>query len=155
MDVGSEIGPVTGSPRPDFITAYHDTLRAELARLASADAQTRPQYLQALGEEWLEASRRGVATTLQLFVDGGMDVNYQDPRTGQSALHAAAGSGARQSVRTLLRTVHCDFLVRDSAGRLPSECAYLFGHDVALARLLGNKERKQAAELVVSIARRP
>ena len=155
MDLGTEIGPVSGDPEPNFIAAFHDALREDMRQLRRADEQTRELLMPSIGREWIEACRRGVAKTIQLFIDHGMDVNYLDPRTGESALHTAAGSGARQSVRILLRSGSCDFLVRDRAGRLPSECAYLFGGDVALARLLGNKERKQAAAQGISIARRP
>jgi hypothetical protein len=57
-------------------------------------------------------------------------------------------------MRVLLAHKDCDFLVRDKQGRLPSEMAYLYGRDPALARLLGNKERKQAAEKRIDLARR-
>lgn len=154
MDIQSEIGPVSGDPEPNFIAAFHDALREDMRQLRRADEQTRELLMPSIGREWIEACRRGVAKTIQLFIDHGMDVNYQDPRTGQTALHAAAGSGARQSVLALLGSGQCDFLLRDSAGRLPSECAYLFCADIALARLLGNKERKQAAAQGIQLVRR-
>jgi len=58
-------------------------------------------------------------------------------------------------LRGLLKTGDCDFLLRDNRGRLPSEMAYLYGEDVAVARLLGNKERKQAKEQGIKLTRRP
>ena len=155
MDLGTEIGPVSGDPEPNFIAAFHDALREDMRQLRRAYEQTRELLMPSIGREWIDACRRGVAKTIQLFIDHGMDVNYQDPRTGQGALHAAAGSSARQSVRVILQSGQCDFLLRDQKGRLASECAYLFGRDAALARLLGNKERKQAAAQGVSIARTP
>ncbi len=155
MDVDTQIGPLSGgAPKPGFISAHYNTLRRELKRVLGGDEQTRREQIGFLGHEWLEACRRGVGATIKIFIDGGMDINYQHPRTGQTALHAAAGSEARQTVRVLLRSEDCNYLLRDSKGRLPSECAYLFGEDVALSRLLGNKERKQAAEQGIELTRR-
>lgn len=155
MDVSTEIGPVSGEPEPDFIAAFHEALRKDMEQLRGADESRRELLVAMIGREWLEACRRGVGQTVQLFIDLGMDVNYQDPRTGQGALHSAAGSGARESLSAILRSGQCDFLLRDDQGRLASECAYLFGRDTALARLLGNKERKQALAQGIDLTRKP
>jgi ankyrin repeat protein len=156
MDISAELGPLTGgTPEPDFIQAYHRDLRRYIANVLNADQETRAAQMHALGKEWLEACARGNPASIQIFVDSGMDLTYQDAETRQSALHSAAGTGARSTIRLLLNSGRCNYLLRDAKGRLASECAYLFGEDVALARLLGNKERKQAVAEGIALTRRP
>lgn len=103
----------------------------------------------------MRACERGSPETLKIFIEAGMDVNYQDPLTGQTALHIASAAQARAVIRVLLIVDRCDFLIRDNKGRLPSELAYLYGRDPALARLLGSKERKQAEAQGIKLTRRP
>ena len=96
-----------------------------------------------LGRDWLDAARHGESAALIAFIEEGFPIDYSDPRTGETALHAAAGSQARPAVRLLL--YHWpDFLMRDRHGRLASELAYLYGEDPAMARLLAIRERKYA-----------
>ncbi len=147
-----------GQERPDGYggrgTAYREALRERLARIAAADEQGRAEKLAALGGEFLQAAQRGNPATLEVFLHGGMPVNYQDPRTRQTALHTAAAAQAREAIRKLIAVPDCDFLIRDGQGRLASEHAYLFGRDPALARLLGNKERAQARAQGITLTRR-
>jgi len=82
-------------------------------------------------------------------------IMWQAPDNGLTALHIVAACQARKVLRVLLDTGECDFLMRDSHGRLPSEMGYLLDRDVAVARLLGNKEREQAQALGVKLTRRP
>jgi ankyrin repeat protein len=104
---------------------------------------------------FLNAARRGDEEKLRLFVEEGFPVSYQDRSMGDTALHILAAGAARKGLRVLLKSLTCDFLVRDKQGRLPSELAYLYGRDPAVARLLGIKERKQAAEEGIKLTRRP
>jgi ankyrin repeat protein len=107
-----------------------------------------------LGAQFVAAARRGNAQRLVALINQGVPVNYRNS-TGMTALHAAAASGARKAVRALTNTTQCDFLIRDSEGRLPSELAYLYGKDVAMARLLASKEARQARQHGVVVGRRP
>lgn len=96
-----------------------------------------------LGRDWLDAARHGETAALIAFIEEGFPIDYSDPRNGETALHAAAGSQARPAVRLL--TYHWpDFLMRDRRSRLASELAYLYGEDPAMARLLAIRERRQA-----------
>ncbi|MBS9405470.1 ankyrin repeat domain-containing protein [Halomonas sp. TRM85114] len=97
-----------------------------------------------LGRAFFQAVERGNPDTVASYLEEGMPVNYQDPDTKQAALHVAAACKAREAVRVLARQPDCNFILRDRRGRLPSEMAYAFGNDPALARYLGNKERTQA-----------
>ena len=74
-------------------------------------------------------------------------------RTGETALHAAAGSRARPAIRVLVQHWP-DFLIRDRQGRLASELAYLYGEDPAMAHLLGIRERKNAIATGRDVRRR-
>jgi ankyrin repeat protein len=112
------------------------------------------KILPTLSQQFLEAVERGNPETVKIFLDAGIDINYRHPRSGQTALHVAAAAQARHAVRVLLGTGKCDFLMRDRQGRLASELAYTHGGDPALARLLGNKERKQAEEQGIKLTRR-
>ncbi|MGA7178906.1 MAG: ankyrin repeat domain-containing protein [Thiobacillaceae bacterium] len=109
----------------------------------------------ALGREFMQAAERDNERTLKRFVDAGFPINYQDPLTGESALHACAGTRAHTVLRYLVGTGKVDYLLRDKGGRLASELAYLFGDDPAAARLLGSKERKQAETQGITLTRRP
>lgn len=108
-----------------------------------------------IGLEFLRACERGNPETLEIFFEHGMDVNFQDPKTGQTALHVASAAQAHNAIHALLATEQCDFLIRDNKGRLSSEMAYLYGNDPELAELLGNKEREQAEAKGIKLTRRP
>lgn len=155
MPVDKHTGEEEGQPEIDFIKAYHKELRHKIDAVWSANKETRQKEMPALGREFLSAIQRGNPATLEVFLSEGMDVNYQDPQTRQTALHVAASAQARSVIRILLATNKCDHLIRDKRGRLASELAYMVGENPALARLLGNKERKQAEKQGVKLTRRP
>ena len=143
------------TPQQDLSLAYHNELRLKLHSALSDNKGARLEDIPGIGQEFLRAAMRGNPATLQVFLDQGMNINYQDPQTGQTALHLAAGAKARQAVRFLISHRECDYLIRDKRGRLPSEMAYTIGEDPALARLLENKEWKQAKAQGVKLTPRP
>jgi len=109
--------------------------------------------LSRLGKDWLDAARCGDAAAVRAYIEEGFPIWYRDRRTGENALHAAAGSQARTILRLLLPR-WAGFLVRDRQGRLASELAYLYGEDPAMARLLGSKERKEGESTSTVVRRR-
>jgi ankyrin repeat protein len=109
----------------------------------------------ALIPDYYHAIDRGNARKLKEVLDKGFPVNYFNPVSGETALHSLAAGGARPAIRVLLTYENIDFLARDNQGRLSSEMAYLYGRDPALARLLGNKEVKQARAQGIKLTRRP
>jgi hypothetical protein len=113
------------------------------------------QEMAALRPAYYEAIDRGNPRKLEAVLDKGFPVDFKNPATGETALHRLAASGARAAIRAILAREQCNFLIRDNQGRLPSELAYLYGRDPALARLLGNKERKQAHAEGKELVRRP
>jgi Ankyrin repeats (many copies) len=132
----------------------HD-LRKAIASMLSGSREIRTQMEHKLGRMFLRAAEQGQVSKLMVFIQEGFPVNYQDPSTGETALHIVAASRARRALRAILKTGQCDFLLRDRSGRLSSEMAYLHGGDVAVARLLGMKERKQASAQGIKLTRRP
>lgn len=111
--------------------------------------------MKALVPDYYKAIDRGNPCKLKKILDKGFPLNLLNPVTGGTALHSLAAGGARPAIRLLLTYENIDFLIRDKKGRLPSEMAYLYGHDPALARLLGIKERKQAEAKGIKLTRRP
>jgi hypothetical protein len=108
-----------------------------------------------LGRVFLQAAERGNAAVVGAFIEEGFPVNFQEPLTGETALHACAATRGRGVLRILVACGLCNFLLRDKGGRLASELAYLFGKDPAAARLLGIKESKQAVDRGITLTRRP
>ncbi|MES1990606.1 MAG: hypothetical protein V4441_06620 [Pseudomonadota bacterium] len=107
-----------------------------------------------LGRDYLDAARCGDTATMRAYIEEGFPATYQDKRTGETAMHVAAGSQGRAVLRFLLPLWE-GFTVRDRQQRLASELAYLYGEDVAMARLLSRKERQEAAQTASIIRRRP
>ena len=130
----------TGASATHERSSYPE-LREQIAELATGDVRTSYERIIGFGAEFIQTAGRGNAEKLQAFIEEGFPVTYQDPMTGETAIHAAAASQARKALRVLLKSKDCDFLLRDSQGRLASELAYLYGGDVAMSRLLGIKER--------------
>ena len=95
----------------------------------------------------------------EIFTKSGVDfvgIDIEHSTISQeNSQRIIAACQARKALRFLIKTGDCDFLLRDNHGRLPSEMAYLYGEDVAVSRLLGNKERKQAEEQGIVVTRRP
>ncbi|MCW8966349.1 MAG: hypothetical protein OQK82_06660, partial [Candidatus Pacearchaeota archaeon] len=102
---------------------------------------------------YLRAAERGDILSLIHYYEEGFPLNWQDIDTGETALHVIAACRARDCLRLYIKTNECDYLIRDNWNRLPSEMAYLYGNDPAVARLLGNKERKQAELQQVKLTR--
>lgn len=130
-------------------------LTAMIEAMQEPDDDIRADVTIMLGKELLKVAQHGNVNKLKLFIDEKFPVNYQDPETSETVLHIAAGSRARKVLRLILSTGQCDFLLRDEQGRLASELAFLYGQDIAVAKLLGIKERKQGEAQGIKVTRRP
>ena len=128
--------------------------RAEVADLVASmfEKKATPEEL---GQMLFEAARSGYYWLIEPLAVSDEIVNYQDPRSGQTALHIAAANKARAAIRALLASGRCDHLLRDAQGRFASELAYTVGNDPALCRLLGIKEAAQAKALGIRLTARP
>lgn len=96
-----------------------------------------------LNEAFILAARRNSVVEMQRLLGEGADVNYKDD-FGMTSLHHVASIGARTSLRFLLASGKCDFLVADNATRYPSDLAIEWSRDFAVARLLTRKRLVQA-----------
>ena len=129
----------------DHLHAVYSDIYEKVKAVTSTDNFSSTIEYKLLGREFLQAVKRGTPATVAAYLDAGMPVNFQDPRTFQTALHVAAACRARAAIRVLVKHPDCNFIIRDRYGRLPSELAYEFGNDPALARYLTNKEFKYAS----------
>jgi ankyrin repeat protein len=142
--------------RPQFSSdVSHAALREQIKKFNASSEEERAAYVDDFGKEFLMVAQYGNSAGVAAFIEEAFPVNYQDKRNRQTALHYAAAADARDVIRVLVSSGKCDYLLRDIWGRLPSEVAYLSGDDPALARLLGNKERKQARAQGIKLTRRP
>ena len=140
----------------NYISDDADRYRAPFHQLNSDQDVLARAYQRALirlGREYIEAARDGDGDLLRAFMEEGFPVAWSEWRTGETALHAAAGSRARPAIRVLVQHWP-DFLIRDRQGRLASELAYLYGEDPAMAHLLGIRERKDAIATGRDVRRR-
>lgn len=109
-----------------------------------------------LGRIFLDAAERGHAARIAAFMKARFPATYEDPESGETALHIIAANGARKSLRAMLSSPgRVGYLHRDKQGRLPSELAYLYGDDPAMARLLAAYEKKTASFGSGRVTRRP
>lgn len=113
------------------------------------------RVLNAIGREFLQAAERGNPQMIGALIEEGVPANWQDPQTGQTALHVTAATKARRALRVLIGSSRCDYLLRDRQGRLASEMAYLYGEDPAVTRWLRIHERRQAEAQGIKLTRRP
>lgn len=144
------------SPDREQSTARSSLARKEqeLADFLSELAAKEDRIAERYGEEFLQAAERGDQHFFELYLAFGMPVNYQHPKTGETALHIAARRRARWIVRVLIRRSGVSYLIRDNQGRLASELAHLYGRDGAVTRLLGLKERAQGEKRGTTVALR-
>jgi hypothetical protein len=140
--------------RREFWDVMRAAARHEYEPIDPALASMCARAIARLGREYLDAARCGDTVTMRAYIEEGFPAIYQDKRTGETAMHVAAGSQGRSVLRFLLPLWE-GFTVRDRQQRLASELAYLYGEDVAMARLLGRKERQEAAQTASTIRRRP
>jgi len=141
--------------RKQSVEEYYAGIRARFERARQAPEEDRAFLKDRLVREFIEVCSFGIPSTIAVYLDEGMDINAQDPRTGMTALLTLAGVDGRPGIRFLVKQPGLDFLIRDAKGRLPCEMAYLHGDDPALARFLSIKERKQAEAQGIRLTRRP
>lgn len=78
------------------------------------------------------------------LVDAQVPVNFQHPKSKETALHMAAGMTAWNWVKVLGEHPDTDFLIRDSFGRLPWNTAEYFALDTETAEYILEKTKAQA-----------
>lgn len=95
---------------------------------------------------FLEAVRIGNVAHVRAIIDNGLNVNFQNPENGMTALHIAASTGNRDLVRLLTQQDGLMFCVKDARKQMPSTLALAFGGDPVIARYLAIKERSELSQ---------
>ncbi len=115
----------------------------------------REQKLLDLGLTFLEAASIGDVEFGKAYIEAGMPVNFQHPKTGRTALHSTCiygvenvedFSGQSEFANMLLNTDDYDLLRPDNLGRTGYEMIYRFGYDADLAERVKQKTLEQAAK---------
>ena len=125
-----------------------DPLDPVPAPAASKITRTADVVIETVLDQLIEYAYSGSAYGLSELIDQGADVNMQD-EYGWTPLHHAASRGARQSVRVLVASGKCDYLIRTHDGHYAFEIARTWGRSRAIANLLEKKHVQQAARLGV------
>ena len=95
--------------------------------------------------EFLDTVEKGNYERFMELLNSGIPVNFQHPRTKETALHIAAGNTGWAWARTLAEHKDTNFLIRDRQGKLPMDNANFFALDPKLTDYLAEKTRAQAA----------
>lgn len=106
-------------------------------------------------EDYYKVLDTGDYDLLENLFEKGFPVNFISPYTGMPTLHALASTCSRRAINVLAAQPDVDYLLRDRAGCLASECAFRFSGDPELAQILAEKEKAQAEQKGVKLTRRP
>ncbi len=123
-----------------------------LAELALLDPDTRREkQLLKLGEIFIKVAECNAAEFAEKYLEAGFPVNFQLPRTGQTALHTAAARTATTFADVLMDSGRCDYLLRDARGLLAADAAYYCGYCSSITNDLRILTEQQAAERGVTV----
>lgn len=98
-----------------------------------------------LGMAFLHAASTARIDPMRELMEAGIPVNFQHPVTRQTALHIAAAGATVETVKLLVDTGQCDYLIRDRFERIPWDSARLFSRYPEVQALLLTETKKQAA----------
>ena len=129
-----------GPTPPEFVTRLQGSNPGLAWGVLPAGTRTGPNFLE---RELFEAVKTNSFQYTKAALKQGANPNFQDDE-GMTALHHAAGRGARTSLRMLVASGKCDYLIADNQGRYPSDLAIEWSRDFAVARLLTRKRMEQA-----------
>ncbi|KAK4463927.1 hypothetical protein QBC42DRAFT_304514 [Cladorrhinum samala] len=90
-----------------------------------------------LGHALLAASRKGYPKVVRVLIAGGVDVEFEDPDTGQTSLSLACANGCLAAAIPLIRTGKARLDSRDKLDRTPLWWAMDNGH-LFIVKLLRN-----------------
>ena len=81
-----------------------------------------------VGLAFIEAAGGNVEEVKRIIASD-FPVNFQHPKSKETALHVAAFNGAHEIIDILIATGKCDYLIRDAHDRLAHDVLYFFNHD--------------------------
>jgi hypothetical protein len=129
-----------GLTPPGDATRLHGSIPGLAWGVLPAGTRTGPNFLE---RELIEAVKTNSFQYTKAALKQGANPNFKDDE-GMTALHHAAAIGARTSLRMLVASGKCDYLIADKRGRFPSDLAIEWSRDFAVARLLTRKRLEQA-----------
>ncbi len=77
-------------------------------------------------------------------INADVDINYQDPETGMTALHLAVARQMVDVLKILFNREDLVYLVQDKNGKFPSQLAYEIVGNATLGERLMKRERQEA-----------
>lgn len=95
--------------------------------------------------EFLKMAEQGAVGPVQEAITQYIDVNFQDPETGMTALHFAA-CGDEELVQLLDETGDCNWLIQDCYGRVPYDMAMEFAPSREFVKKILGYSSRQASE---------
>ncbi|GAB5451163.1 MAG: hypothetical protein Hals2KO_14910 [Halioglobus sp.] len=121
----------------------------DLLMVQESNDKTIERQLFALGMKFLEITRGGRydLESFEAYIDAGLDVNFQDPQSGATALHIAAGHNAKLYVNKLIDSGRCDYLLLDRRLMLAHEHATIHSEESDICSRLFDLEENQMLSL--------
>lgn len=125
---------------PQFV-ADGRSIAPHLAELKSAHLSRMSKSFETF---LLDTAKSGDADLTRELLEGGANVNFQDPVSGATALHFAAAIEAFRVVEVLLEAKGVDHLLKDEEGQFASARAWEVAENSDLGTMLMEREIEQA-----------
>jgi hypothetical protein len=136
---------LVGVGADDFIKALIINLSAQEQGKESDDFMEEDKLVQ-LGIEFVNAANRRDHQTMKRYIDNEYPVNFQHPKSLETALHAAAWNNDVEAIKMLLDTGKCDLLISDRYGKIPATNSVVRYENEEAANLIAEATRKAAKE---------
>lgn len=153
-EIRKEVGPLIASTFSGGNFNYDEQKNLPMAASKVSPELQSLAVFGRLTESFFRAAEEGDVILVLAYLLEGFPANYQNEKTGETALHIAAAVNAVDVVRVLVSIGNCDYLLRDKRDRLAVELAISEADNWAIAKLLGKKSREQGKIQGVSVTRR-
>lgn len=104
-----------------------------------------------LGIAFVEAADKCDRETMQRYIDNDYPVNFQHPKTLETALHNSVYHHDVKAIKILLDTGKCDFFIQDRASKIPYMNAHLARPNNEVAKLIIKPMKKAAEEQGINL----
>lgn len=95
-------------------------------------------------QKFLNAAANGHYWEVEEYMNAGIDVNHEHPKTKVRAIHAVASHNAVPALKELMKSNDLEYLAVDSKGHLPSYYAWVTSDNPVLGTFLQKKEIEEA-----------
>ncbi len=104
----------------------------------------RERKLFILGNEFILSAEHDLVSDGKIMIDAGYSVNFQHPKTMNTALHVAAQMNAFRFARMLVETEKINYLLKNNRSYYPTDYAYKYIKDLDLAEKIKQYTLEQA-----------